>query len=95
MNYSDKIKCFFGIHNWEYSSWEDEGGYFSDINHLHNNILQILEKKYYYPSRFCQCCCKKQKRHIVDLGRTILWRDTDKLTPKEIRQKRLKKLLDE
>ena len=95
MSYRNKIKCFFGLHNWEYSSWEDEGGRFSDLNHQHSKINELFEKQYQYPSRFCQCCFKKQKRHIVDLGRTILWRDTDKLTPKEIRQKRLKKLLDE
>ena len=90
MSYRDKIKCFFGLHNWEYSSWEDEVDTFYVLN-----VEHLIEKQYQYPSRFCQCCCKKQKRHIVDLGRTILWRDTDKLTPKEIRQKRLKKLLDE
>jgi hypothetical protein len=86
---------FFGFHDWEYSSWEEEDGAFSDINHLHNKINELLERQYQYPSRFCKCCHRKQRRHIVDLGRTILWRDTDKLTLKEIRQKKLKKLLNE
>lgn len=95
MSYKDRIKCFFGFHDWEYSSWEEEGGAFSDINHLYNKINELVEKRYQYPSRFCQCCHKKQKRQIVDLGRTILWIDTDKLTLKEIRQKKLKNLLNE
>jgi hypothetical protein len=96
MSYKDKIKCFFGFHDWEYSSWEDgEGNRFSDLNYLYKNLSEMIEKRYHYPSRFCQCCFKKQKRHIVDLGRTILWKDTDKLTLKEIRQKKLKKLLNE
>jgi hypothetical protein len=93
MSYKDRIKCFFGFHDWEYSSWEEERGKFSDINHLLNNINELFERKYQYPSRLCQCCFKKQKRQIADLGRTILWIDTDKLTLKEIRQKKLKKLL--
>ena len=95
MRYKDKIKCFFGFHDWEYSSWEDEGGKFSDLNHQYNKINELIEKRYHYPSRFCQCCFKKQKRHIVDLGRTILWRNTNELTLKEIRQKKLKNLLNE
>ena len=90
----DKIKCFFGLHNCEYSSWEIEKYSIvtkSDMSHIN----ELLERQYQYPSRFCQCCLKKQKRHIVDFGRTILWKDTDKLTTKEIRQKKLKKLLNE
>jgi hypothetical protein len=96
MSYKDKVKCFFGFHDWEYSSWEDEEvNRFSDLNYLYKNLSEMIEKRYNYPSRFCQCCFKKQKRHIVDLGRTILWKDTDKLTLKEIRQKKLKNLLNE
>ena len=94
MNYKDIIKCFFGFHDWEYSTWESEKYSIvakSDMSHIN----ELLERQYLYPSRFCQCCYKKQKRHIVDLGRTILWKDTDKLTLKEIRQKKLKNLLNE
>jgi hypothetical protein len=90
MSYKDRIKCFFGFHDWEYSSWEDE----VDTFYVHN-IDYLIERQYHFPSRFCQCCFKKQRRQIVDLGRTILWINTDKLTSKEIRQKKLKKLLDE
>jgi hypothetical protein len=94
MSYKDRIKCFFGFHDWEYSSWENEKYSIvtkSDMSHIN----ELLERQYQYPSRFCQCCFKKQKRQIADLGRTILWLDTDKLTLKEIRQKKLKKLLNE
>lgn len=90
MSYKDKIKCFFGIHDWEYSSWITS----TEALKMHN-IDHLIEKQYQFPSRFCQCCFLKQKRHIVDLGRTVLWRETDKLTLKEIRQKKLKNLLNE
>jgi hypothetical protein len=88
-----KIKCFFGFHDWEYSSWEDEVDTFYGIDT--DTIDHLIERQYQFPSRFCQCCFKKQKRHIVDLGRTILWKNTNKLTLKEIRQKKLKNLLNE
>jgi hypothetical protein len=58
-------------------------------------INELLERQYQYPSRFCQCCHKKQKRLIMDFGRTILWKDTDELTLNETRQKKLKKILNE
>jgi len=88
MSYN-KIKCFFGYHDWEYSSWKDEAD-------AYYNLSNFFEKQYQgsFPSRFCQCCFKKQIRRIIDFGSTILWEDTDKLTLKEIRQKKLKNLLN-
>lgn len=92
MSYKNKIKCFFGYHDWEYSSWKDE----VDKYYVYNTISNLLERQYQgsFPSRICQCCFKKQRRLIIDFGTTVLWEDTDKLTLKEIRQKKLKNILN-
>ncbi len=93
MKIREKIKCYCGFHNWEYSTWKSEEYSIvtkSDMSHIN----ELLERQYHYPSRFCQCCHKKQKRVITDFGRTILWENTDRLTINEIRQKKLKKILN-
>jgi hypothetical protein len=76
-----KIKCFFGFHDWEYS---DPVSYSDNIIHV---------DRIRFPTRFCQCCFKKQIRSRYDMQ--IFWTNSDKLTPHEIRQKKLKKLLND
>lgn len=90
MVYKDKIKCFFGFHDWEYNVdpklrfQPNKRQYYQD---LFDNYLMR------YPNRICNRCFKKQIRVRYDMN--LLWKDSDNLTLDEIRQKKLKNLLNE
>ena len=80
MNYS-KIKCFFVEHDWSYNNPKDED-------------FDITEKEQSVYQRFCKRCHKKQKREIVDYGRTVLWVNTNRYSKQELREINLRELLE-
>ena len=95
MVYKDKIKCFFGFHDWEYNHRTNETPKLR-FQPNKRQYYQDLFDNYYlikYPNRFCNRCFKKQIRVRYDMN--LLWQDSDNLTLDEIRQKKLKNLLNE
>ena len=95
MSYKDKIKCFFGFHDWEYNHRTNEA---PKLRFQHKNYQKYYQELFdnysiRYPNRFCNRCFKKQIRVRYDMD--MLWQDSDNLTLDEIRQKKLKKLLNE
>jgi len=89
-----KIKCFFGRHNWVYDHGKelvDVLDYSITINRV-SPVLFSEERR--LCTRFCDNCCKKQKREIVDYGRTILWVNTNRYSKQELREINLRELLE-
>jgi len=99
MSYKDKIKCFFGFHDWEYNHRSSEVPKLKfQKNYNFGSFGQTYQDLYdsfviRYPNRFCNRCFKKQIKVRYDMR--IIWEDSDNLTLDEIRQKKLKNLLNE
>jgi len=83
----NKIKCFFGYHQWHYRLSK-----FVDRSKLTTSGNKVYLDSFIYPTRFCLRCSKKQVRQREDMRN--YWIDTS-LTKQELRQKNLSRLFDE
>ena len=84
-----KIRCFFGKHTWRYN--QSKLTYQKDYWIGGSTKIPIESQS----TRICEKCFKKEKRNIVDFGRTIFWNKTKEYTTIELREMNLEKLLED